>query len=162
MKQKYAIMLGDNENQVMIKEFAELDKGIFSKIFSAKFEREALQAAVKTGKTALIESVRTPSFFPVGLCAEKIADALTGFLQTDGSEPVEILFDDFESLAREERGEVYSDDDSDSVEIDEILDDEIDDEGYIEDDDIKSISNASTTIRLADDEEGGGAEDEEI
>jgi len=161
MKQKYAIMLGENENQVMIKEFAELDKGIFSKIFSAKYARETLQEAVKTGRTALIETFRTPSFFPVGLCAEKIADALTDFLQTDGSEPVEILFDDFESLEREERGEVYVDDDSDAVEIDEILDDEIDDDGYLEDDDIKSISSASTTIRLADEEEGGGAEEEE-
>ena len=73
MKQKYMISKGKNENELVIKEFAELDKGIVSELFEMAYESDKIKAAHKKGKTAVLAAIRTAIFYPTAMCRETVA-----------------------------------------------------------------------------------------
>ncbi len=159
MKQKYMIYNGENENELKIKESAELDKGLFSNLLEESYDSELLREATEQGQAAVIAAIRTRNFFPVSLCAERLADAVMAFYKSGGNEPVEIQFDDLETLTAE-RAAAELEGDSD-VELDDLLDNDSDkDDDLLGEDDIKNIaSNASTILKVADDD-GLGADDD--
>jgi hypothetical protein len=154
MKQKYSISLGENENELVIKESGELDKGIFSTVFEEKFDKAAVQAACKLDEASLIAALRTPGFYPVSACAETIAKGVMEFFGAGGIETKEVLFNDVSILKDTSAEEVLSEDDENPVEIDKLLEDEsnIDDENILEENDIKKITPSTPSIKVADDE----------
>lgn len=153
MRHKYLISKDENNNKLTIKESAELDKGIFSELFETHYPVAELDA-VKTDAAALLSVIRTPCFYPTSLCAEKLADAVQVFLQSDGDDTIEVAFDDMETLVREREQTDMADDDDADVEIDDLLDDEIDDDDFLEDDDISISSSSTPSLRVADDDDG--------
>ncbi|MEZ4551181.1 MAG: hypothetical protein R2860_10970 [Desulfobacterales bacterium] len=58
-----------------IKEFAELDKGMFSLIFEETYNAAKIQSAITEGKEALIAAIRTQPL-PIAEYVEKIADTV--------------------------------------------------------------------------------------
>lgn len=141
MKQKYSIFIDDKTGIMTIKEFAELDKGMFSLIFEETYENTMIQAAIAEGKDALIAAIRTPNLYPIAEYVEKIADTIIEqFNGTFSEEPVELVFNDIKLMQKEkkETGEGGSEDDDmddedededdDSVEIDDLLDDDDDED----------------------------------
>ena len=123
MKQKYSISK-DNESSILtIKEFAELDKGMFSLIFEETYENTMIEAAIESGKDALISAIRTPNLYPIAEYAEKIADTIIEYFEkTPAEEPVELVFNDIK-LMQKEKKETPETEDEKSVEIDDLLDD---------------------------------------
>lgn len=153
MKQKYVIL--KNENELIIREFAELDKETMSLLCEASYDIDTLQKAVSDGKEALIAALRTPNMYPIGHYANDIAETVQTLLSPDGEPSAELLFDDIKLVESEKKEaaelEALDADDSD---IDEILSDEADDDV---DDDLE-IKAMKSSIRVADDE---GADIEE-
>lgn len=111
MIQKFLIAR-DQENSVLtIEEFAILDgvtKNIdlqnlkedpFSFVCKAEYDSKKIEAALSQGKQAVISSIRTHNMYPIGNYAEAIADSITGLFESDGSEPVEVLFNDIEMMS---------------------------------------------------------------
>lgn len=127
MKQKYSIFKDNESGTVTIKEFAELDKGLFSLIFEEIYDDKMLQAAIKEGKDALIAVIRTPNLYPIAEYAEKIADTIIDQFKNKApaDEPVELVFNDIKLMQKEkkETAETETKDDK-SVEIDDLLDED--------------------------------------
>ncbi len=160
MKYSYIIANGENENELRIKESAELDKGILSPVFEETLNRTQIEAA-QNDEVALLSAIRTPSFYPARNCALKLAEAVRTFLQTGGKEPVEIAFDDLDYLSKIKiEREAILDDIDTAVEIDDLLEDDIEDESFLEENDIKTIS-SPPSLRVADDDDALLTDDED-
>jgi len=106
MLQRYDISVDANTNRLSIKEFAVIGRKpqkselydysleTFSLIHEVSYDVESIQAAIQEGAESLISEIRSPDFYPIGSCAEVIAESVTG-LFNDNPEPVsEVYFDD--------------------------------------------------------------------
>ena len=67
MKQKYTIIKDSTNKQLIIREFAELDKEILSLLCEETYEQKAILAAIKKGKDNLISALRTKNLYPPGV-----------------------------------------------------------------------------------------------
>ncbi len=123
MRQKYLIFNSEKENELVIRESAELDKGVYSVLLKETYDSRKIKAASEKGNDAIIAAIRTNSFFPVSLCAERLAQAITEFYKAGGNESVEIQFNDLESLSVNKITEMEEEAASD-VELDKMLEDD--------------------------------------
>lgn len=133
MKQKYSIAKDDKTGKLTIQEYAELSKDIFSLVCEESYKKEDIEKAIRDGRKALIRTLRTPNLYPISDYIEKIADAVTGLCEAESTQggPVELVFDDvelFQAQQDEEEGE-----EEDSVEIEDLLDDDTDEDDALED-----------------------------
>ena len=154
MKQKYLILKNEEETRLVIREYAELDKEIFSLLCEESFDDEVVKVAIDKGENALIATLRTQNLFPIGIFAEKIAKAVTDFYESGDDQPVELFFDDTELLTEEkEKAQLLDDLENDDAEIDGLLDDDdIPEESFDdESDDIKKIT---SPLKISDDDPG--------
>ena len=153
MKQKYLILKTEEKTGLVIREYAELDKEIFSLLCEETFNDEVVNSAIEKGKHALIATLRTQNLFPIGIYAEEIAAAVTKMYESGDDQPVELFFDDTDLLIKDKgKSPVLLDDlENDDAEIDGLLDDEdIPEAGFDdEDDDIKKIT---SPLKISDDD----------
>jgi hypothetical protein len=158
MKQKYTIIKDDKNKQLIIREFAELDKEILSLLCEETYEQKVILAAIKSGQDDLISALRTNNLYPPGIYANKIANAVKELYATKGKESEELFFDDLELLARSNEPEprkaekpVENEDD----ELDDLLEDDF--EADYEDEDPPKKMDSS--LKIADDEYGDSEDD---
>jgi hypothetical protein len=149
MKQKYEISKDNENTRLIVREFAELDKEIYSLLCEETYADSAIKQAISGGKEILISTLRTNNFYPPVLQADKISDAIIEFYATGKTKPVEIFIDDIEHLAKEPI-ELLVDDtiESESEEIDEIFEESFE-ENYEEK---SSMDKLKTSIKIAEDE----------
>jgi len=152
MKQKYLILKTEEKTGLVIREYAELDKEIFSLLCEETFDDEVVNSAIEKGKHELIATLRTQNLFPIGIYAKEIAAAVTKMYESGDDQPVELFFDDTDLLVKDKRRTpVIEDLEEDDAEIDGLLDDDdIPEPGFDdEDDDIKKIS---SPLKISDDD----------
>jgi hypothetical protein len=152
MKQKYLILKTEEKTGLVIREYAELDKEIFSLLCEETFDDEVVNSAIEKGKHELIATLRTQNLFPIGIYAKEIAAAVTKMYESGDDQPVELFFDDTDLLIKDKRRSPVLDDlEDDDAEIDGLLDDEdIPEAGFDdEDDDIKTIT---SPLKISDDD----------
>jgi hypothetical protein len=99
MRQKFEIMKSEN-HQLKIREFAELDKETFSLLCEEEYAEEKIKTAIKEGKEALVNALRTKNMYPPGIYAEKIADTVIRIFNNGEDQPQELLFNDVDLLAK--------------------------------------------------------------
>jgi len=158
MKQKYTILKNDEKTGIIIKEFAELDKEIFSFLCEETFEDETVKSAIEKGQDALIKTLRTQNLFPLGIFAEKIAEAVTKMYESGDDQPVELLFNDIDLLTKEEERPLPLDEiEEEAVGIDDLLDEDVPEEDFDEKTDIKNLSRS---LKISDDDSGGIDDDD--
>jgi len=159
MKQKYLILNGKNENELVIRESAELDKGIVSELFEVTYDRGALKAACENDRAAILAAIRTPIFYPTALCADRLAEAIADFFAAGGSDTVEVLFDDHEALGARSKAKEIEEEPASETELEMLLGSNPEEENLLEDEDIKEIAPpAAKTLKVAD-ENGLGEDD---
>ncbi|MFO7665507.1 MAG: hypothetical protein R6V76_02680 [Desulfobacterales bacterium] len=149
MKQKYAIIKDDENKKLIIREYAELDKEIYSLLCEETYGDSDVKQAISGGKEVLIAALRTNNFYPPILQADKISDAVIAVYASGKPQPVEIYIDDIEHLAKEPI-ELLTDDtiESESEEIDEIFEESFE-ENY---EGKGSMDKLKTSIKIAEDE----------
>ena len=128
MKQKYLISKENDQNKLIIKEFAELDKERLSLLCEEEYDNKIIEAAISQGKEALISELRTNNMYPPGVYAEKIAQAVIDIFGSEDSQPIELFFNDVDLLIKEQEpsgdiDETESIDDNDD--IDELIGDDL-------------------------------------
>lgn len=123
MKQKYLISKDNTSGSLIIKEYAELDKEIFSLVFEESYDGKAIEDAVKDGKEALVKVLRTPNLYPIAEYADKIAENVILLIKgkSPDMEPLELVFNDIDLMQEKTPAEPKKDD---SVELDKLLDDD--------------------------------------
>ena len=153
MKQKYTIIKDDKNKQLIIREFAELDKEILSLLCEETYDQKMILAAIKKGKEGLIAALRTNNLYPPGIYANKIADAVKDVYATKGKESEELFFDDLELLARENEPEPEENEEpveEQGEEMDDLLEDDFESD-YENEDPPKKLN---SSLKIADDEYG--------
>ena len=157
MKQKYTIVRDDKNNQLIIREFAELDKQILSLLCEETYDSKMIRAAIKQGSSHLISALRTNNLYPPGIYAVKIAESVTALYATKDQESVDLFFDDLELLAVKSSPELKNTDEEKPVEdrgedADELLEDDFESQ-Y---DEKEKISKMNSSLKIADDDYSDG------
>ena len=120
MKQKYLISKEDDQNKLIIKEFAELDKEILSLLCEEEYDNKIIKSAILKGKEALISELRTNNMYPPGVYAEKIAQAVIDIFGSKDSQSIELSFNDVDLLIKEQAPS------EDIDETESVVDDDVD------------------------------------
>ena len=156
MRQKYMISK-DNENDALtIKEFAEVDKEMFSLLCEETFDGKMIASAMAEGKENLIAKLRTANLYPPGIYADKIAEAVTQLYASEDTQSTEVFFDDKEILIRNaEEREAQADIEAESAEIDELLEEDADE--TLEAD--KAITDIKSPLKIAKDDSSSVEDD---
>ena len=149
MKQKYVIARDKDKKELVIREFAELDKDALSPLCEEVYDAKMIRSAIKEGKDTLIQVLRTKNMYPPGIYAHQIADAVLSIFAAKEPESVELFFDDIELINQDQQPpETLDDLESESEEIDELLEDDYD-ENY---DDKGALKQINSPLKIADDE----------
>ena len=157
MKQKYLILKNDEKTKLIIREFAELDKEMFSFLCEETFDDESVTSAISIGQDALIATLRTKNLFPIGKYAKEIAAAVTKMYESGNDQSVELVFDDHDLIKKEQEEPAVEDDIEDEVvEIDELLEEDPPIPDY---DDKKEIENITYPLKV--DNESASSEDDD-
>jgi hypothetical protein len=150
MKQKYAIIRDDDQSKLIVREYAELDKEMMSLLCEETYGQDAIAAAVKNGRQAVIDAIRTNNMYPPTIFAEPIAKAIEGLFEENANSSAELFFDDKEFFIKET--EVVAaepeEDVDDEVAVDELLEDDIDDD--FGDDEV--LTDLKSSLQVADDD----------
>ncbi len=128
MKHKYFIIKDNEKNELIIREFAELDKvGGFSLHYEYTFGNEKIESAILKGKNALISAIRTQNMYPPIIYAEKITESIVKLYDSKDDQSIELFFDDKDFLAKNLKASKTSGVKKDEpVELDELLEEEPD------------------------------------
>jgi hypothetical protein len=156
MKQKYTIIRDDKNKQLIIREFAELDKETLSLLCEETYDQKLIRTAIKSGKEDLIAALRTNNLYPPGIYADKIAKAVKELYATKAKESEDLFFNDLELLAKGSKaGPVEAELGQDSEDLDEVLEEDFEPE-YEDKEQLKKIG---SSLKIADDEYGDGNEE---
>jgi len=128
MKQKYEISISYKKNELIIKEFAELEKiDIYTLLCEESYDAKNIKSAMSEGKKALIAAIRTINFYPPALYAEKIVEAIKKMYSSKKDQSVELFFNDLAFMSKDHKKPEKVDETQDaSVEIDELLEEKTD------------------------------------
>jgi len=128
MKQRFSISRDTGGEKIVIKEYAELDKGVYSLLCEESYAVAALEAALAEGADSVAALLRSESFFPPSYFAKKLIATLEDYFQQGNGEPVKIEADDAECIKKAAQdlpeGDNGSLDDLLDVEEDEVIEDE--------------------------------------
>jgi hypothetical protein len=151
MKQKYTIVRDDKNKQLIIREFAELDKEVLSLLCEETYEQKAIRAAIKSGREDLIAALRTNNLYPPGIYAEKIANAVKELFSAKGKESEDLFFDDLELLTKESAAEaIKKQKETDSEDLEEVVEEDF--EAVYEDEEKEPLDKLDSSLKIADDE----------
>ena len=157
MKQKYVILKNEENTKLIIREYAELDKEMFSFLCEETFDDESVTSAIAIGEDALIAKLRTKNLFPIGIYAKELDSAVTKMYESGNDQSVELIFDDHDLMKKEREAPLVDDDIEDEVvEIDELLDEDPPLSNY---DDKDEIENITYSLKIDDDSTNGEDDD---
>jgi hypothetical protein len=146
MKHKYIILKDIETKSLIIKEYAELDKDTMKFLCEESYPDKKIKSVIPKGKGALISILRTVNFYPSGFYANKLAEAVIEYYLNKSAEPVEIFFNDVETIPKDKVKEKIPPAviEAESADVDELIEDEFEEE-YKDSPEIKKI-NSSLTV----------------
>ena len=157
MKSKYSIIRDRENKQLIIKEYAELDKHVLTFVCEQAYSDKIIKSAISKGSEELISAMRTINFYPSGVYGQGLAEAIIELYRDKSSESVEVSFDDLEFLPKTRAKKSSKDDiDNEAEEIEEEIDDEFA-EKYEEEPGIKKID---SSLSIADEDNYDDLDDE--
>lgn len=147
MKQKYLIYKDDETKELVIREFAESVKELYSLLCEETYDNKEIESAIAKDKKTLVSKIRTKNFFPISIFAEKIADAIIDMYNTESDQSVELFLNDADLLKVKEKQPLITDDtESTQVEIDELLEEDTTEPGNENEDPIKNVTSPHKII----------------
>jgi hypothetical protein len=149
MRQKFVIQKNDQDQTLIVQEYAELDKDILSFICEERHALAKIQAAVGKGREALIAELRTDNMYPPILYAQTIADVIIEKMADAGNGEQEVIFDDSSYITKDlQRSGAAEEIEEEESDIEDLLDDDLDDEYN----DKKLMKDFKSSIQIADDD----------
>ncbi len=154
MKHKYFIIKNDEKNELIIREFAELDKESgFSLLCEVTFGKETMESAILKGKNALISAIRTQNMYPPIIYAEKITESIVKLYGSKDDQSIELFLDDKDFLAKNLKASKTSGvKKNEPVELDELFEEERDNPDDLPENDNSIIENTTGHVNTGEDE----------
>jgi len=149
MKQKYVISRDTEKKELVIKEYAELDKDILTLVCEETYSDKNIESAIRKSREALLFVIRTEKLYPPVLVADNIAASVIRIYDSKNNQFEELFFDDLDFISkdREKRG-IERDLEDKAGDLDDLLEDSFDDD-YEEK---NAINNLNSTLKVAEDE----------
>jgi hypothetical protein len=127
MKQKFSMLKTEDGDNLIIKEFSEVDKGIFTISCEESYDSETIVQSIEKGKKDLIAALRTRNIYPSTYFVEQIADAVMDLYKSSGNEPVEIILNEINALHKVEKVQPVENVEVEKKgKIEDLLDDSLD------------------------------------
>jgi hypothetical protein len=123
MKQQFLVARGEAKTDLLIREFAELEKNETSLVGEHVFKAADLEKAAQTGLGELIARLRSTDFFPPAFLAEKLAQAVIELINDAAKESVEVMMDDM-TIMKDQEADFVDDELDDDEDIDDLLEDD--------------------------------------
>ena len=98
MRFKYIVEKKDKNNALVLREYMETERDLFSCMNETVFDGKTLFDANKRGMKALLGVLRTNNFYPPFKFAEKIADVVSNMLKSKKNPSMEIILDDMDFI----------------------------------------------------------------
>ena len=110
MKQRYLISRDEKTSELTIEEYAviagnlkrheisALAKDDFTLLCIESYEGKDIKKAIRQGKDALVDELRTDNLYPISSYAVAIADSVMEIYENNSSQSKELLFDDLDLL----------------------------------------------------------------
>lgn len=158
MKQKYTLIRDNDQNRLIIEEYAELDKDQLSLLCEESYDQDAVKNAMAAGTDELASLLRTNNLYPPGNYMMQIVDAVLALFAPNAEQRrQDVLLDDREALElemsessddlEEIKDDIAEDIDADADEFDVLLDDN------------STIKKLKTYIKSSSDAEGDSDDD---
>jgi hypothetical protein len=132
MKQKYVVLLDNESDNLVIQEYAELDKEMLSLLCEETYPAETIKDAMAKDRSTLIQALRTHNMYPPGLYTERIADAIMEMFQPGANTSAELFFEEkefFNAAEAEVAEEAKKNEEENSgMDVDDLLEDDIEDD----------------------------------
>lgn len=112
MRQKYLITQKGNHSDLTIREYAVIEKDLknvessllredqFSFVCEEQYDGSTIISSISQGVEALVDTLRTPNFYPIKPYAERIAESVIEMYGSAGENSVELFFDDADLMVR--------------------------------------------------------------
>ena len=150
VKEKYDILRNKADGQLVIKEYAEIDKELPALLCDEVYDLAQIETAAQNGLADLVAVLRTKNLYPPAAYAERIALAVMELLDNDG-EGTEVFTNDIELLEPPEEEEIAAGaNDDNGDDMDQLIDDEDDDDSV--DEDVLEPGLKISSLKVADDE----------
>jgi hypothetical protein len=100
VKQKYVIIERKDTLEVLIREYAELEKEEFAFICEEIYKIDDLKAAAKEDFASFVTYLRRPNMYPKQEYAETIAQSVIAFISSENvATTTEVVFENVEVFA---------------------------------------------------------------
>lgn len=156
MKHKYVFSKDSATGELLIREYAELNKDTFSPVCDTVYDVKRFEEALVRGPLALMTEMRTQNFYPPASFSEKIVLGISDMMSAGDQEMIEIFCDDADFLTKNlDRHEAFEGmDDEEDESLDDFIDEDLPDAFS---DDVKSEGVTSADLDIED----HGSDDEE-
>jgi hypothetical protein len=117
MRQKYILTQDRPSGDLHIQEYAVVDKDLknmanellqddhFDIIAEAHYTGEDIQRSISQGPSKVVDTLRTPNFFPIAPYANKLAETVIALYDDPREEPLVLFFDDVDLMIFDEETE---------------------------------------------------------
>lgn len=117
MRQKYIITQEGSDGDLHIQEYAVVDKDLknmdrellhddhFDFISEVRYDGDDIQRSISQGASSLVNTLRTPNFFPIAPYANKLAETVIALYDDPQEDPLVLFFDDVDLMVPPEADE---------------------------------------------------------
>ncbi len=146
MKLKFTLLKDAENNQLIVSETGEMDRGTFAKLHEENYELDTMKEGIQLGESTFIELMRRRNLFPPYDLAQKLFQSAEILLSDDAMEQILVEYEDIDALPSiadtpEEVEELEDEED----EISDLLKEDSDD---LSEDDIKEIDSDDDTPKF--------------
>ena len=148
MKQQYTVLMNDEHNKLIIREYGELDKDMLSLLCEETYDDAEVRTAIAGGKEKVISAIRTKNLYPPRGHAEKLTGLVMDYYASGQYEPMHLAIDEPAASSKEI---LVGGDFLDIEGEEEIIDDLLEDDFDTDSDDSDEIK-IDSSIKIADDD----------
>ncbi len=127
MKQKFLLTKNMDKNEFSVEEQSELEPGMYSKLYENIYDLDEIRNAEQAGTEKLKGALFNNSFYPASKMADLIATGVHELLNSETEDALEVLAQDKE-IHKVEEEDKPENDAEETVKLDTLLDDAIDDD----------------------------------
>ena len=127
MKQKFVISRDSDKKELIIKEYAEIEKDRLSLVCEETYDDKVIKTAMEKSKEALYSALRTDKLYPPISVTMNIGEAVIEIYGSKNKPSAEFVFNNLDFITKDgEKPEIEDDIEDKEDDLDELLEDNLD------------------------------------
>ena len=100
MRLKYTVEKNNNTNELILKEYSEIEEEKYSLLNEIIYNQNKISSAVSKGEKNLLSILRTDNMYPPRVYAAKLSEMITKLLSSNRKTAIEIVVDDLDYVEK--------------------------------------------------------------